>query len=196
MPFRSKRTDPRFERVLLCPLEIERDQRFGPETVGADKPQSKISKAMKSIKTAVSLFVLAFITLAFATSAQAQSYNIKSIGGSTANSPASTDNTTWYTTNSAVITVTKATNLSLQIDQKLQGAGTSAVIYRFGASVDGITYMSSWLLVTNTAAGTTLVSSTRDVSIGGIGYLRLESINNANATALTNLVVRYATKTP
>jgi hypothetical protein len=197
MPFRLKKTDARYERVLLCPLEIERDQRLD-KSVDADQPQSqsKISKAMKTIKSAVSLIAFAILALAFTVPVKAQSYNLKYIGGPTANSPASTDNTTWYTTNSAVIAVTKASDVALQVDSKLQGAGTSAVIFRFAASADGASWTSSYLLVTNTANGTTLVSSTRNLTLGGIGFLRLESINNANATAVTNLFVRYAYKSP
>jgi hypothetical protein len=184
-----------FAEAILCELSIERHERLEAAPT-EDQPKSEpIRNTMKKLKNIVSL--IAFAALAFFTlPANAQSYNLGYIGGSTANSPASTDNTTWYTTNSAVIAVTKASNVALQVEHKLNGAGTSAIIFRFAASADGTTWTDSYLLVTNTAAGTTLVSSTRDVSVGAIGFLRLTSINNANANAVTNLFVRYAFKTP
>lgn len=196
MPFRLNRSNADFEWAALCRLDVERLERFSKAETPAQPTKGK--SPMKSVKDTLksALALIAFAAIALTQSVQAQSYNISYIGGATANSPASTDNTTWYTTNSTPIAITKASNVALQVESKLQGAGTSAVIFRFGASADGVTYTSNYLLVTNTAAGTTLVSSVRDVAVGGIGFLRLESINNANATAVTNLFVRYAFKSP
>lgn len=140
----------------------------------------------------IHLFVAACVFLC-ASVASAQTFNLVSILGGTANSPASTDNTTFYTTNSTVM-ASKAVEMAIQVDFKLQGAGTSAVIFRFDESNDGISWTGSTRLMTNTAAGATLVSKVQTFTVGAVGFLRLASINNANATAVTNLVIKYGQK--
>jgi hypothetical protein len=191
MPFRLNRENAEYSETHLCEVISVRTERH--EVPKADAVSTTKGKsAMKSIKNMLAL--IAFMALAF--TAHAQSYNQGSILGGTANSPASTDNTTYYTTNSTVIPCTKATEIALQLEHKLQGAGTSAVVARFDESVDGITWTASTRLMTNTSAGTTLVSKTQTFTVGAVGYIRLASINNSSATAVTNLIVKYAFKTP
>lgn len=191
MPFRLNRENPTYEWTCLSPLG---DPRLERHTIPASVPeQPKGKSSMKSLKSALS--IIAFLALAFtAPSTQAQSLNYKSILGDTANSPASTDNTTFYTTNSTTY-VARGNQLGIQVDFKLQGAGSSAVVFRFDSSLDGINWTASSILMTNTASATTLVTKTQTFDVGGVPYFRLTSINNGNATAVTNLAVKFVSKT-
>jgi hypothetical protein len=85
-------------------------------------------------------------------------------------------------------------NTGVQLSGKLTGAGTSAVTIALDTSVDG----ANWNLLTHTlvltAAGTTAVTKVSNVDFGGIAYLRVNYVTNANATAVTNLNFKFTNK--
>ena len=141
------------------------------------------------------LIVLAVAGL-FAVPAQAQSYNLRSaviLSNSVATTLIASEATN--STVRSTIPATKGDNLSLQCTVTLAGAGTSAVVFKFDESVDGVSWESSAHTVSVTAAGTTPVTTVANVAVGSIGYLRLSSIENPNAQVLT-VAIKYAQKTP
>lgn len=135
--------------------------------------------------------------LAFAFGAAAQSYvqdTITSTLPTTYSVAATTTNTTIASSN-IIASVTRSKYVTLQPIFKLQGAGTSAVVFLFDESTDGSTWESSAHSVSVTAAGTTQVTTVQNVQLEGIGFLRLAEIRNPNGTAVTNLSVKISYKT-
>jgi hypothetical protein len=113
------------------------------------------------------------------------------IPGGTNNVPAATTNST-----AIIIPVTRSTDVALQPSFKLTGSGTSAVVFKFDESLDAATWKPAVISVSVTASGTSTVMALSSSTIDAVGYLRLSSIENPNATAVTNLVLKYATKRP
>lgn len=126
-----------------------------------------------------------------AASAQAQ-YTIQSttLNGGTNNVAASTT----ATMTAPVLSFTRSTYGTVQASYVLTGAGTSAVVFTFDESLDGTTWVPSTRTLSVTASGTTAVSGLSNYLMGGSGYLRLKSVNNANATAVTNLAIKFSYK--
>ena len=134
---------------------------------------------------------LAAAGILFAGAAQAQ-YSIQTttLNGGTNNVAASTTNSV----TAPVLAFTRSTYGVVQTTFKLTGAGSSTVVLTFDESVDN----SNWDLATRTlsvtANGTTAVTGLSNYTLGGAGYLRLSSVENPNAAAITNLVVKYSYK--
>ena len=139
-------------------------------------------------------FILSLLCLAFVATAHAQYLPIKSIGGGTLNIAATSTNTTMSATNLAVIEATRALDIAIQPEFKLTGAGTSAVILKFDTSIDNSRWTVATHAISVTAAGTTVVSKATNITLGGIGYLRLSQVENPNGTAITNLAIKYVQK--
>lgn len=94
---------------------------------------------------------------------------------------------------SAAIDVSGYDEFSLLVTGKLTGAGTSAVSYTIGASVDGTNYITNFVLPL-TAAGTGTVAAHTNVQAQAFRFFKVTSIGNANANAWTNGVVMVGTK--
>ncbi len=92
------------------------------------------------------------------------------------------------------ITVTRAGNVSIQPILKLQGAGTSVVVMRVDRSVDGNTWEAAAHSLSVTMAGTAVATSVTQIACNGTAFYRISSIENPNATALTNILVKYSFK--
>lgn len=79
-------------------------------------------------------------------------------------------------------------HLALSIRTKLAGSGSTAVNYLFTGTVDGTNYSSAtYATVSVTPNGTTAVQTITNLDVSGLAAIRLESIQNPNASALTNL---------
>ena len=108
---------------------------------------------------------------------------------------AASTNTTIASSN-LVISVTRGANVAIQPIFKLQGAGTSAVVFLFDESLDGVNWSPVGSITASvTASTTTQVQDVANHSIGALPFLRLAEIRNPNATALTNLTIKYSIKT-
>lgn len=112
------------------------------------------------------------------------------LNGGTNHIPATATNTL-----NSPITLTKHGDFALFINFKLNGAGTSVAIFRFEHSVDGTNYTANAHNLSITANGTTAVSGgPTNLTVGPTGYWRLATVENPNASAITNLVVSAYTK--
>lgn len=99
-------------------------------------------------------------------------------------------------TNSATSNYTAVVNIqaadTVGIFQKFQlnGAGTSGNIIKFSKSIDGATFETTpSILITNVSAGTTATYYFNEVNVKGAKAIRLESVVNGSAAALTNMYV-------
>lgn len=83
----------------------------------------------------------------------------------------------------------------LKVSFNLAGAGTGPVTFNYLTTTDGSTDNavggSSFSLAAN---GTSTVSTNVALTLGAAGFLNLTSITNANATNVSNLVIKYAQK--
>lgn len=137
------------------------------------------------------LFLIAVLGMLFLpVSASAQQY-----------SPVTLTATNWVpvtSTNSSVnadITINKHDLVALQVAFALQGAGTTACTFAIHESLDGTTYDDTAVQTLSvTPAGSTTVCGVLPISPGAVGYYRLKTIGNPNASAITNLVIKYAFK--
>lgn len=142
----------------------------------------------------VRLIYLVFL-LALVGAVHAQQYSVAphfvpSTNGASTTLNGGTNNIAAATTNTynSVITLTKYDEVALQPIFQLTGAGTSAVVFRFSKSVDGTNFIAdASRTISVTAAGTTVVSGISNQLVGAVGYLRLDTIENPNASAVTNL---------
>lgn len=141
------------------------------------------------------VFITAMLALAFG--ANGQSYvndTITSTLVSTYSVAATTTNTTIASSN-IIAAVTRSSYVTLQPIFKLQGAGSSAVVFVFDESTDGSTWESAAHTVSITADTTNQVTLVQNVQLEGIGFLRLGAVRNPNASAVTNMSVKISYKT-
>jgi hypothetical protein len=110
-------------------------------------------------------------------------------GGTNAVAAASTNSVTTPT-----FTVAYSSDIALQPSFKLQGSGTSAVVFKFDTSLDGTVWQAASFNISITPAGTALVTKVVSTAIGSTPYVRLSSIENPNATAITNLMLNATMK--
>lgn len=98
----------------------------------------------------------------------------------------------------AIITCNKQQNVAIQVGVHASAASTDTTTFWFASSVDGSKFNSGYprmipVVVANN--GDNDVYATTNITVGGIGYLKLVSISNAAATAvITNLGVKYSLK--
>lgn len=108
-----------------------------------------------------------------------------------------TNNISAASTNSTLdvrMTATRSPYLTPQVTFALNGAGTTAVVFKFDESVDGANWAPSTFTISVTPAGATSVSGLTRQTVGASGYFRLRIVENPNASAVTNLLLRYSTK--
>jgi hypothetical protein len=82
---------------------------------------------------------------------------------------------------------------SVQVSLALDGAGTTAVPCAFSTSDDGVNFVSTFTLSV-TPAGTALKSAITNLTLFAPGWIRLDTVGNANATDVTNLTVSVGRK--
>jgi hypothetical protein len=147
------------------------------------------------MKTLIKGLLLIAALIFIAPKAHAQRYSLQS-ATITSNSVTVTAiaATATNTTVRADIPATKAINLGIQASFVLAGSGTSAVVLKFDESLDGSNWESAAHSLTITANGTSSVVGVANLSLGGIGFIRLSSVENPNANAINSLVIKYAQK--
>lgn len=110
---------------------------------------------------------------------------------------------TWATvtqstnSNAARLQTGQAADVGLQITYALAAAttGTTNCSFIFARSLDGSTWESSpyWTIAVP-SAGVTTSSLVTNLSLGGVGWIRLQSVQNPCTNAITNLVINAAAK--
>lgn len=133
----------------------------------------------------------ALLALAMVLPARAQQYQLLSLM-TTNNVAAATANTA----TSAAIGLTKLNDVAVMLKFNVMASGNSNVVFTFSRSLAGNTNWgtASTIPITVAGNGTTPVVLITNLTLGAVGYLRLEGISNANTAAITNITVRYATK--
>ena len=138
------------------------------------------------------LAAAAVFALTFSASAQIPSYGPAKVGTVSNYVAAST-----ATNYNAVIPVQSQRNVALQITQNNDAAGTANISYVLQSSVDNVTYQTGpFAVIIVPANGTTAVTTVTNFDTVGVGYLRLQYVTNAAASAnLTNFSITYGIKT-
>jgi len=137
------------------------------------------------------LILLAGLALALVLPAAAQQYTVNSLTLATNTIAASTTESG----DSSAVTITRFSNVGVQITFQGSGAGTGDQTLIFKHSVDGSTYSTlSPISITVAANGTTAVCLTTNISLVGVGYLKLDSWQNAATNSVTNCVIKVSTK--
>jgi hypothetical protein len=156
--------------------------------------QFSILNSQFSILALAAVLVAAFLP----PSASAQGYTGYAaqtiLGGGTNNIAPSGSNV--Y---NAVMTLTRQREVAVQVQFSCVGTNLSTLVFHVDPSVDpnvGYDTANDAYDFSIAANGTNQVTYvTNLVALGGIGYLRLQSVVNPNsATAVTNLTVQYAIK--
>jgi hypothetical protein len=113
--------------------------------------------------------------------------------------PGGTNNVAFAATNTytLTLTLTRQAEVAIQLSFSALGTNTSNIDFKLEPSVDGVTFdtQNTAHTITIAANGTNVVTLVTNRVVGAVGYLRLRSVSNPNATqALTNLSVQYAIK--
>lgn len=112
------------------------------------------------------------------------------LNGGTNNIAATTTNSTM----AIAITPVRSSYVAIQPSFKLDGAGTTAVTFEFDESIDGSTWNASKHTLVVTPAGTSTVTAATNITVGAVGFLRLQIVRNPNASAITNLTLKWSQK--
>lgn len=149
---------------------------------------------MKTLRYLITIAAILLMAFAWLPNAEAQSYNLPmtELNGGTNNVAKATTNATL----NVIMTATRSDAIAIQPIFKLDTNGTEVVVFSFDHSIDGANWQSAATTLSITANGTNTVTGITNVTLGAVGFVRLRSIENPNTDgAITNLVLRYATKT-
>lgn len=124
-------------------------------------------------------------SLAFGLNAGAFDFVTCSLNGGTNVVAASSTNSP----SGVTFTAAYSSDIALQPSFKLTGAGSSAVVFVFDTSLDGTTWYPAAFNISITANGTTPVSKVATQALGSTPYIKLSSIQNPNASIITNLAL-------
>lgn len=145
-------------------------------------------KSILSTLRVLMLVCLALIALALAPQAQAQFRDTAVVITNVV--PATTTNTSPGT---AVIDATRVKDVSVQWVLRLTGAGTTAIPFVVQRSVDGANWATAFT-ISVTPSGTNWATVMTNINAQAVPYYRIYSIQNDNASAITNLAVTYGVK--
>jgi hypothetical protein len=127
---------------------------------------------------------------ALAVGVQAQQYSATEVYTSSTNSIG----TNATVTNNVTITATKSSDVGLAITARGASGATNTVTASFSRSLDG-TNWATFITLPVTMSGTNLVTAVTNVSVGAVGFLRLNTVANADVAATaTNVSVRVSRK--
>ena len=102
---------------------------------------------------------------------------------------------TTTTVSTATYVVTKTDEVAVTGQLKLTAAGTGTATLVFETSPDGTTYNGPTHTINITCAGTVTASTTSNLNVGALGYIRLKSIGNPDDDGVvTNVAIKYTTK--
>lgn len=94
-------------------------------------------------------------------------------------------------TTPVVASVRGANKVGIGVKNQYNGAGSTAIIYKFSKSVDGSNFETTpSILVTNTPNGTTATYYFTEATVSGCAAIKLETIVNGSAAAITNGFVK------
>jgi hypothetical protein len=141
--------------------------------------------------------LFAIIAVAASLSVQAQyNFNSDTLLEITTHALTITNSATSNYVQSATTPVTSenlegATQVGVMTKVQLNGAGSTANIFKFARSTDGVDYETTpGLLITNTPNGTTATYTFNTLTLGGARYIKLTQIVNGSAAAITNAFVK------
>lgn len=132
--------------------------------------------------------LLLVLGLLVAVNASAQLSCVTCLDGGTNNIAATTTNSYSFSYH------VRGSQISVQPVFKLTGAGTTALVFVLDTSLDNSNWKTSAHRIGLAAAGTTSVTTISNITVGAIGYVRLASVENDNANAVTNLTVIFSSK--
>jgi hypothetical protein len=90
----------------------------------------------------------------------------------------------------ATISVRGANKVGIGQTFQLNGAGTGGNILKIAKSSDGTVFETTpSILITNASAGTTATYYFNEVTVSGCAAIRLTSVVNGSAAALTNVLI-------
>lgn len=96
---------------------------------------------------------------------------------------------------SSAITVTRYSEVGIHVNFALDDTGTSAITLLIKGSLDGTNYATvGQHSIAIAGNGTTAVNYCTNLNVGSFGYIKVDSIQNANTADCTNLTVRYSLK--
>lgn len=152
---------------------------------------------MKSIKSKFRKFIAGLagaVAALVALPAAAQTFDGPKNLTVPASVAAASTNTTYASSNWTASAIS-GSKMGVGVTFKLTGSGSSTVVLKFDASLDGATWETAAYSVSAAANGTTAVVKNANFDLGALPYVRLSSIENPNASsAVTNLVIRYGNK--
>ena len=151
---------------------------------------TEITKAVVGSMVTVCLVTAMTFALVNPPAAHAEQYTVETLTLSTNAVAANATNTA----SAAVITCTKYDEVALQFTSVLAGAGTDNIVLKFATSADGSNYDSDAISWTFPAAGTTTNTVVTNIVVNSIGYLKLTTVGNGAAEALSVISAKSAKK--
>lgn len=146
---------------------------------------------MKKLLSAITLLCLA-------TWAQAQTPGLYTLMNAGTNSVLATATNVYASTNVSPLAVSEYENIGLQIDGKpnTTAVAGSVATFRFARTGDTSTYETTPAISIQLPLGTGTTNTTifTNISIPGVGAIRLIDIWNTNAVAITNLQIKARLK--
>ena len=141
---------------------------------------------MKKILTMLALAVAALAP------AHAQQYAVSTAYSSSTNSIG----TNATVTNNVTISATKVADIGLGVTARGASGATGNITATFARSLDGTNWVSSpTITVAVPLSGTNVVTAVTNITLGAVGYLRLNTVANGDpASVATNVAVKVAKK--
>lgn len=141
-------------------------------------------------------FILIAVAALFAGTAQAQQYSTQTatlysnLVARTVFAAASTNTVT------STAMLSHQQTIGVQANVALSASGTDVIVFKFATSVDGTTWNDNVYSISVTASGTNTVGASATFAVGGMGYVRLNSIENPAAAATVTPTIKWAIKKP
>ena len=92
------------------------------------------------------------------------------------------------------LTPVNSTSMALFVSYSVISGGTSNNVVQLSNSLDNSHWNTNAASVTILSAGTATVTTNVNITVGGIPFWRVESFQNVNVAAITNLIIHGFTK--
>jgi hypothetical protein len=188
--YQLAQSHPHFAEVRLCELTTVKHKRLKPSgATKTDDPQTTPPKRGRpSMKHALSLIGAAFTMFTLSAFAQVD-INTTSLNGGTNNIASTT------TRNFTIpLSITRGSQMAIQLSCKALGATTSNVTVNMDESVDNVIWEASKRSFVLALNGTSVVNVVTNYNFGAVPFVRISSIQNGAGEAITNIVVKYSVK--
>jgi predicted chitinase len=137
------------------------------------------------------LAIIALSALAFNASAQTTVATFKPVTLLTIDTLAAAITNSATSNYTATVSVRGANKIGIGIKNQYNGAGSTANIYKFAKSADGVNFETTpSILVTNTPNGSTATYYFTEATVSGCAAVQLTQIVNGSAAAITNAFVK------